>query len=112
MTVYDYSIKQLCEIAYLAGALQNEGAIKLPDGDIEEMFDNVYSPILEEWSNGKTIAGTFQNEEEEGYIGVFAQRRLQELYPVPQLQTITKEEFYNDVVRGFFNDKRSIDKDG
>lgn len=91
MIVHDYSIAQLCEVAYLAGVLKENGAIQLPDGDIEEMRDNVYVPILEEWSNGKTIAGTFQNEEEEGYIGAFAQRRLQELYPVPQHQAITKE---------------------
>lgn len=91
MTVNDYSVAQLCEIAYLAGTLQREGAIKLPDGDIEEMRDNVYVPILKEWSNGINTPGTFKDNEEEGYIGSFSQRRLQELYPVPQHQIVTKK---------------------
>lgn len=79
-TILADAIPKLCEIAYIAGALQEQKRITPPSGyDLEDMYTNVYVPILKEWVDG-IGKGIFQNEEEEGYIGAYAQRRLIDLY--------------------------------
>jgi hypothetical protein len=76
------AVPKLCEIAYIAGALEEQKRIKSPDGfDLEVMYTDVYVPILKEWAEGMD-KGIFKNEEEEGYIGAYAQRRLIDLYGV------------------------------
>ena len=75
----EYSMGQLCEVAFLTGELLGEGKIVLPDYELIEMYTNIYIPILTEWCHGIRDK-IFQNEEEEGYIGAYAQRRLLELY--------------------------------
>lgn len=76
---YDYSVFQLCEIAYLTGQLTKSNTIEFPYHDIDEMFHGIYLPILNEWSKG-IVNGIFKDSEEEGYIDAYAQRRLLELY--------------------------------
>ena len=76
------AVPKLCEIAYIAGALEEQKRMKSPDGyDLEDMYTEVYVPILKEWADG-IDKGIFLNEEEEGYIGAYAQRRLIDLYGV------------------------------
>lgn len=69
---------KICEIAYIAGQLEEQRLIKL-DGDLEEVYKKVYVATFMEFINPTT---EFKDEEERLYISKFAYRRLIELYSV------------------------------
>jgi hypothetical protein len=81
MTENEYQLARLCEIAFIAGNLVAEKKIEFNDMDLEGTYQNVYVPILNEWTDG-IINNIFKNKEEVGYISAYAQRRMIELYSV------------------------------
>lgn len=71
-------LARLTEIAYIFGSLVERGKVENLGKDIEGMLE-IYNKILDEWSNGINNQ-IFLNNEEEGYISSYAQRRILELY--------------------------------
>lgn len=90
----EYSMGQLCEVAFITGSLKGEGKIVTPDYELSEMYANIYIPVLTEWCHGIRDK-IFINEEEEGYVGAYAQRRLTQLYGVDRGYGVFESEYMN-----------------
>ena len=69
---------RLCEIAYIYGKLESKGRVIEQDKDLEDMYEDIFLNIYEEWQNGSLCKNTY----EEGYITEYAQERILELYGV------------------------------
>lgn len=98
--LYEYSIAQLNEVAYLFGCLSDK--IKLPNEfNTIETRNSLYNKVFNEWS---TMSATFATEEEEGYIGAYTQRRITELFSKDTSNNQKLDDFLKEHAEGIVSE--------